>query len=54
VKIPSTFLGGVKLGFLEMFRLSVCLHQLTLFGIDIASYTHRLTNNGDMNEEFPD
>jgi hypothetical protein len=37
-----------------MFRLFLCLHQRTLFGIDIADYTNRPTNNGDVNEEFPD
>ena len=36
-----------------MFRLFLCLHQLTLFGIDIAYYTTGFTNNGDVNEEFP-
>jgi hypothetical protein len=44
----------LKLGFLEMFRLFLCFDQLTLFGIDIASYTNGLTNNGDVNEKFPD
>ena len=37
-----------------MFRLFLCLHQWTLFGIDIAGYTNGLTNNGDVNEKFPD
>ncbi len=48
------FLFCLKLGFLKMFRLFLCLHQLTIFGIDIASYTIGLTNNGDVNEEFSD
>ena len=37
-----------------MFRLFLCFDQLTLFGIDIASDTNGLTNNGGVNEEFPD
>jgi hypothetical protein len=37
-----------------MFRLFLCLHQWTLFGIDIAGYTNGLTNNGDVNEKSPE
>ena len=36
-----------------MFRLFLWLYQFTLFGIDIASYINGRTNNGDVNEEFP-
>lgn len=32
-----------------MLRLFLYLHQLTLFGTDIASYTNGLTSNGDVN-----
>jgi hypothetical protein len=32
------FFPPLKLGFLEMFLFSLCLHQLTLFGIDFANY----------------
>ncbi len=38
----------LKLEFLEMFRLFLCLHQLTLFGIDIAHYINGLIYNVDI------
>ena len=54
MKIPSTLFFCLKLGIFEMLRLFRFLHQSTLFGIDIAGDTNGLTNNGDVNEEFPD